>query len=76
MLARQAALMISLPAPAALIEQLEALQRLPVRLLGAVLNDVPAGAGYPYYYSYSYYMPGYEAVDEESGRKEDHPQVS
>jgi len=50
--------------------KLEVLQRLPVRLLGAVLNDVPAGAGYPYYYSYSYYMPGYEAVDEESGRKE------
>ena len=61
--------------------KLEVLQRLPVRLLGAVLNDVPAGAGYPYYYSYSYYMPGYEAVDEKSGReeserKEGHPQVS
>src|SRR5256712_2429542 len=53
--------------------KLEALQRLPVRLLGAVLNDVPAGAGYPYYYSYSYYMPGYEAVDEDYGVKEGPP---
>ena len=43
--------------------KLEVLQRLPVRLLGAVLNDVPAGATYRYY---SYYLPGYEAVDEEA----------
>jgi tyrosine-protein kinase Etk/Wzc len=41
--------------------KLEMLRRLPVRLLGAVLNDVPADAGYGYY---SYYLPGYEAVDE------------
>ena len=34
---------------------------------------VPPGAGY-YRYYYSYYMPGYEAVDEESGRKEGQPQ--
>ena len=32
-----------------------------VRLLGAVLNDVPPGAAYQYY---SYYTPGYEAEDE------------
>jgi capsular exopolysaccharide synthesis family protein len=41
--------------------KLEMLRRLPVRLLGAVLNDVPADAGYGYY---SYYLPGYEATDE------------
>lgn len=44
--------------------KLEMLQRLPIRLLGAILNDVPAGAGYRYY---SYYLPGYEAVDEDAG---------
>ena len=53
--------------------KLEVLQRLPVRVLGAVMNDVPPGAGY-YRYYYSYYMPGYEAVDEENGRKEGEPQ--
>jgi tyrosine-protein kinase Etk/Wzc len=41
--------------------KLEMLRRLPVRLLGAVLNDVPANANYGYY---SYYLPGYEAADE------------
>ncbi len=44
--------------------KLEMLHRLPVRLLGAVLNDVPATAGYGYY---SYYLPGYEAADEHPG---------
>lgn len=44
--------------------KLEVLQRLPVRALGAILNDVPAGASY---YYYSYYLPGYEAVEEERG---------
>jgi len=44
--------------------KLEVLQRLPVRMLGAVLNDVPAGGAYRYY---SYYLPGYEAMDEDSG---------
>jgi len=48
--------------------KLEVLDRLPVRTLGAVLNDVPRGAGYHYYANYSYYLPGYEAVDEEDGR--------
>jgi len=56
--------------------KLEVLQRLPVRLLGAILNAVPAGEAYRYY---SYYLPGYEAVDEEaeqaSGGK-GHPFVS
>src|SRR5437762_6532054 len=45
--------------------KLEVLQRLPVRLLGAILNAVPAGAAHRYY---SYYLPGYEAVDEEAER--------
>lgn len=50
--------------------KLEVLDRLPVRVLGAVLNDVPRGAGYYYYYAhYSYYLPGYEAIDEEQGRE-------
>lgn len=49
--------------------KLEVLDRLPVRVLGAVLNDVPRGAGSYYYYApYSYYLPGYETADEEPGR--------
>jgi len=44
--------------------KLEVLQRLPIRLLGAILNDVPAGGAYRYY---SYYLPGYEAADEDTG---------
>jgi capsular exopolysaccharide synthesis family protein len=48
--------------------KLEVLERLPVRMLGAVLNDVPRGAAYGYYAYYSYYLPGYEAVDESDGR--------
>jgi capsular exopolysaccharide synthesis family protein len=46
--------------------KLEVLQRLPVRMLGAILNDVPAGGAYRYY---SYYLPGYEAADENSGSR-------
>ena len=46
----------------------EVLDRLPIRLLGAVLNDVPRGAAYGYYAYYSYYLPGYEAVEETSGQ--------
>jgi len=44
------------------------LDRLPIRLLGAVLNDVPTGSGPYRYYSY---LPGYGAEDEDrpSGRK-------
>src|SRR2546425_9824406 len=44
--------------------KLEMLQRLPVRLLGAILNDVPAGGAHRYY---SYYLPGYEAPGDDSG---------
>jgi capsular exopolysaccharide synthesis family protein len=46
--------------------KLEMLRRLPVRLLGAVLNDVPQNASYGYY---SYYLPGYEATDEHPGNR-------
>ena len=55
--------------------KLEVLDRLPIRLLGAVLNDVPHGAAYGYYANYSYYLPGYEAVDEDDGRQVAGPQV-
>jgi tyrosine-protein kinase Etk/Wzc len=40
--------------------KLELVDRLPIRLLGAVLNDVPASKVYGYYS----YLPGYEAHDE------------
>lgn len=49
--------------------KLDMLQRLPIRLLGAVLNDVPRGAAYGYYAYYSYYLPGYEAAEERDGRQ-------
>lgn len=42
------------------------LHRLPVRVLGAVLNDVPSGAGSYQYYTY---LPGYGAHDEGSSRR-------
>jgi Mrp family chromosome partitioning ATPase len=45
--------------------KMEAFYRLPVRLLGAVLNDVDAGSAYGAYRYYSYYLPGYEAGQEE-----------
>lgn len=44
--------------------KLDHLYRLPIRLLGAVLNDVRPDAAYRFYYS-SYYLPGYESKDEE-----------
>jgi succinoglycan biosynthesis transport protein ExoP len=46
------------------IAKLEAVSRLPIRVLGAVLNDVQPGDGYEYYYSYGY-LPGYETSEEE-----------
>ena len=55
--------------------KLEVLDRLPVRLLGAVLNDVPRGAAYGYYAYYSYYLPGYEAVEESDGQHASGPRV-
>lgn len=41
--------------------RLEHLRRLPIRVLGAVLNDVKAGEGMYRYYSY---IPGYRSEDE------------
>lgn len=41
--------------------KLGVISRLPIRLLGTVLNDVPDDPVFGYY---SYYLPGYEAVDE------------
>lgn len=55
--------------------KLEVLDRLPIRLLGAVLNDVPRGAAYGYYAFYSYYQPGYEAVEEGKGERVSGPRV-
>jgi tyrosine-protein kinase Etk/Wzc len=46
--------------------KLDMLDRLPVRVLGAVLNDVRAGDAYGYY-SYYTYLPGYDAVEEREG---------
>jgi receptor protein-tyrosine kinase len=45
--------------------KLDLLDRLPVRLLGTVLNDVPEGSAYS---NYSYYMEGY-AYEAEKGRE-------
>jgi len=45
--------------------KLDALDRLPIRILGAVLNDIrPGGHNRYYHYHYQYYTPGYEARDE------------
>lgn len=44
--------------------KLDALDRLPVRVLGAVLNDVSQGGPYRYYS----YMTGYELIEEEETR--------
>lgn len=43
--------------------KVDQLSRLPIRILGAVLNDVDPADGYHYYYSA--YLPGYEPVPEE-----------
>jgi capsular exopolysaccharide synthesis family protein len=48
--------------------KLDQLSRLPIRLLGAILNDVDPSDGYHYYYAS--YLPGYEPVpadDDEEG---------
>jgi capsular exopolysaccharide synthesis family protein len=55
--------------------KLEVLDRLPIRLLGAILNDVPKGAAYGYYAYYSYYLPGYESVEERDSRETASPVV-
>jgi tyrosine-protein kinase Etk/Wzc len=46
--------------------KLGVLSKLPVRVVGAVLNDVRSDGALGYYYgSYSYHLPGYEASDED-----------
>ncbi len=47
--------------------KLEAMSRLPIRVLGAVLNDIKPGYGYHEYYNYSY-LPGYETSEESDGK--------
>src|SRR6185436_16106281 len=43
--------------------KIEVLQRLPIRILGVVLNDVRAGAAAYSYYAYS--LAGYEVQEED-----------
>ena len=46
--------------------KLSVLNKLPIKVVGAVLNDVRADGALGYYYgSYSYHLPGYEASDED-----------
>jgi len=47
------------------LARLTPLNRLPVRILGAILNDVQPGGVYRYYSSY---LPGYGTGEEEGGR--------
>ncbi|MEX0979748.1 MAG: polysaccharide biosynthesis tyrosine autokinase [Gemmatimonadota bacterium] len=49
--------------------KLEMVDRLPIRILGAVLNDVPSSTVYQ---GYSY-LPGYLAVDEDEGGTKERP---
>jgi succinoglycan biosynthesis transport protein ExoP len=42
--------------------KLGVLGRMPIEVLGVVMNDVPAGPDYAYF---SYYLPGYQAKDED-----------
>lgn len=44
--------------------KLDLLQRLPIRLLGAILNDVDPTGGYDSYY-YTTYLPDYQPIPEE-----------
>ncbi len=46
--------------------KIDLLDRLPVRVLGAVLNDVEAGGAYRYY---AYYLAGYEVGEEDAEKK-------
>jgi capsular exopolysaccharide synthesis family protein len=50
--------------------QMESFLRLPVRLLGAVLNDFTPQLGQGYYRYYSHYLPGYEASEEVEAKSE------
>lgn len=48
--------------------KLDVLDRLPIRVLGAVLNDIRPADGYRYY-GYSYYLEGYEVRSEADDEK-------
>ncbi len=50
--------------------KLQELDRMPIRVLGAVLNDVRSTPVNRYYYEYSHYLPGYEARDESSAEED------
>ena len=47
--------------------QIDSFLRLPVRMLGAVLNDFRPQVGQGYYRYYSHYLPGYETSEESAG---------
>lgn len=53
--------------------RLEALQKLPIRVLGAILNDVRASEGMYRYYSY---IPGYRSEDEVESEVEVHKRIT
>ena len=44
--------------------KLDIMDRLPIRVLGAILNDVGMGGPYHYHYPHRYYLQGYEVEDE------------
>ena len=51
--------------------KLAELERMPIRVLGAVLNDVRSSPVSRYYHEYSSYgLPGYEAKDEGGGEED------
>jgi len=58
--------------------KLDMLDRLPIRILGAILNDVQPGAAYRYYGYHHYYLEGYETRDEadEAGESTSLPRAS
>ena len=51
------------------IAKLDSFLRMPVRILGAVLNDFRPRTGQGYYKYYSHYLPGYETGAEEEVRE-------
>jgi tyrosine-protein kinase Etk/Wzc len=53
--------------------RLEALQKLPIRILGAILNDVSATEGMYKYYSY---LPGYRSQDEVESEEQLHRRIA
>ena len=56
--------------------KMESFLRLPVRILGAVLNDFTPQLGQGYYRYYSHYLPGYETSEETDLEVEDEAKVA